>query len=579
MNKNNVIKILAASVVAAFAAGCANQKPPSGGPVDFSPPEIVRTEPQNKATFFHNRSITFKFNKYVDQRSAQESIFISPYVGQPEYNWSGKEVEIRFPELLRSNTTYVVNVGTDVVDLNNTNRMAHAFTLAFSTGSTIDSAAIEGYVLPSFQKESLSGIMIFAYRLDNLDAAALDPRKQHPDFITQTGTRGDFSLHHIPVGSYRIMAVKDEYRNLLYDPETDEYALWNSDIRLTPADTLCSGLVLQLAKEDTTGPRLIKAGASDCRHLSAEFSESLMPETYTKNSFTIIDTLSRASLKIHLAYPEAEKLSVVHFITDLQDSAKTYRLFVRDACDSSGNRMNALACSMPFGGSGKADTVVFHVTSFPLKDSALAVPLDGPFVFGFSDAVQASTAEQNLHLFSAAKEDIPLEWKWFSADAAALTPKQKLQSASWYVLRGEFRSLKNWNGKTCKDSTREIHFQTLDEYDLSSIDGTVTDGTVVNGTAAKKSGSGRYIVTAFRIGSGAAKISTAVADENGNFLIQGLEEGRYVLQAYRDTNNNRRFNPGRPFPFIPAEPISAFSDTLRLRARWPLEGVKLKFHR
>ena len=53
----------------------------------------------------------------------------------------------------------------------------------------------------------------------------LNPRKQRPDFITQTGTRGDFSLHHIPVGLYRMIAVKDENRNLLYDPETDEYAL------------------------------------------------------------------------------------------------------------------------------------------------------------------------------------------------------------------------------------------------------------------------------------------------------------------------------------------------------------------
>ena len=108
------------------------------------PPEIVKTFPQNKTTLFHDRSIKLKFSKYVDQRSVQESIFISPYVGKPEYDWSGKEVEVLFPDTLHDSTTYVVNVGTDVVDLTNKNRMAHAFTLAFSTGSTIDSAAIEG---------------------------------------------------------------------------------------------------------------------------------------------------------------------------------------------------------------------------------------------------------------------------------------------------------------------------------------------------------------------------------------------------------------------------------------------------
>ena len=555
-----------------FLGGCADQRPPSGGPVDLVPPEIVKTFPQNKTTLFHDRSIKLKFSKYVDQRSVQESIFISPYVGKPEYDWSGKEVEVLFPDTLHDSTTYVVNVGTDVVDLTNKNRMAHAFTLAFSTGSTIDSAAIEGFVLPSYEKESLSGIMIFAYRLYSINAAMLNPRKQRPDFITQTGIRGDFSLHHIPVGLYRMIAVKDENRNLLYDPETDEYALLTGDIRLTPEDTLRSGLVMQMAKEDTTSPRLIKVTVSDCRHMSAEFSKAVIQEWYTDTSFKILDTLNHEPLKVLFAYGDVGNLSDVHLITEAQDSTKAYRLFARGVCDSSGNRIHRLANSMPFNGSPKPDSIVLKVASFPFKDSTTAVALDAPFVFHFSDVVQASSAEQNLHLLGAANENIPVEWKWLSADAVSLIPKQKLQSTAWYVLRGEFRAFKNWNGQACKDSTKEIHFQTLDEYDLSSI-----EGRVVN--IADEDTTGPYVVTAFRIGSGAAKISTAIADAQGNFSINGLDEGRYVLQVYRDKNRNHKFDPGLPFPFLPAEPISAFSDTLRVRARWPLEGVKLKFHR
>ena len=559
-------------MTALFMNGCADERPPTGGPVDLVPPEIVKTFPQNKTTLFHDRYITLKFSKYVDQRSVQESIFISPYVGRPEYDWSGKEVEVSFPDSLHNNTTYVVNVGTDVVDLNNKNRMAHAFTLAFSTGSTIDSAVIEGCVLPSYEKESLPGIMIFAYRLYSINAAMLNPRKQRPDFITQTGTRGDFSLHHIPVGLYRVIAVKDENRNLLYDPETDEYGLLTSDIRLTPEDILRSGLVMQMAKEDTTSPRLIKVTASDYRHLSAEFSKAVMQESYTDTSFKILDTLNHRPLKVLLVYGEVGSLSNVHLITETQDSTKAYRLFVRDACDSSGNRIHRLANSMPFNGSPKSDSIIFKVASFPFKDSTSGVALDAQFVFHFSDVVETLSAEQNLHLLSIAKEDIPVEWKWLSADVAALIPKQKLQSAAWYVLRGEFRAFKNWKGQVCKDSTKEIHFQTLDEYDLSSI-----EGMVIN--SADEDTTGQYVVTAFCIGNGASKISTAIADTRGNFSIKGLDEGHYVLQVYWDKNRNHKFDPGRPFPFIPAEPISAFSDTLRVRARWPLEGVKLKFHR
>jgi hypothetical protein len=186
--------------------------------------------------------------------------------------------------------------------------------------------------------------------------------------------------------------------------------------------------------------------------------------------------------------------------------------------------------------------------------------------------VEPSSAEQNIHLLNAGKENVPVKWNWLSADAASLSPKQKLRSTEWYVLRGEFRAVKNWNGRACNDSTKEIRFQTLDEYDLSSI-----EGMVVNGN--DEDTSGQFVVTAFQLGGGAEKSSTVVADARGNFLIEGLEEGRYVLQVYVDKNRNHKFDPGRPYPFRPAEPISAFSDTLRVRARWPLEGVKLKFHR
>ena len=133
-----------------------------------------------------------------------------------------------------------------------------------------------------------------------------------------------------------------------------------------------------------------------------------------------------------------------------------------------------------------------------------------------------------------------------------------------------FVLLKTGTARHCKDSTKEIHFQTLDEYDLSSI-----EGRVIN--IADEDTTGPVCCNCILHRERAAKISTAIADAQGNFSINGLDEGRYVLQVYWDKNRNHKFDPGLPFPFIPAEPISAFSDTLRVRARWPLEGVKLKF--
>ena len=145
---------------------------------------------------------------------------------------------------------------------------------------------------------------------------------------------------------------------------------------------------MQMAKEDTTSPRLIKVTVSDCRHMSAEFSKAVIQESYTDTSFKILDTLNHEPLKVLFAYGDVGNLSDVHLITETQDSTKAYRLFVRDVCDSSGNRIHRLANSMPFNGSPKPDSIVFKVASFPFKDSTTAVALDAPFVFHFSDVVR-----------------------------------------------------------------------------------------------------------------------------------------------------------------------------------------------
>ncbi|HVN48631.1 MAG TPA: Ig-like domain-containing protein, partial [Bacteroidota bacterium] len=260
-------------------AGCANQGALQGGPPDVTPPTIEYTYPENGATNFSDDKIRIEFDKYVDQAKASESIFISPHIGSMEYDWNGSDLQIRFDEKLHANTTYVVNVGTDVVDLHNNNRMAQAYTLAFSTGATIDKGVIQGKVYPMIAGEPVSGIMIFAYRLDGLNADTLNPQKTKPDFITQSGNNGDFLFMHLPFGTYRVIAVKDEYRNFVYDPEIDQFGVLTDDIRLSPADTMRTGQLMRMATEDTTAPRLIKVSAVDDSHVLAEFSEPILPQS------------------------------------------------------------------------------------------------------------------------------------------------------------------------------------------------------------------------------------------------------------------------------------------------------------
>lgn len=550
-------------------SGCAGQVPPDGGPVDREPPTIISTYPANYATRFRDNRIALEFDEYVDRRSAQESIFISPYVGELEFEWSGREVEIRFSEPLHENRTYVVNVGTDVVDLNNRNRMAQAFTLAFSTGDFIDRGAIEGKVYGATSKDSPEGVMIFAYLLIPGAPDSLNPRTTKPDYITQTGKTGEFALRHLLLGKYRLLAVRDEYRNLLYDPEADDYGVPSFDIQLNMLDTLRRDVTMRLAKEDTTAPRLLKVTAQDRSRLLLEFSEALDTSTVAPQYFSIRDTVENITVAVRYAVPILSKLSTVMLLTDPAQESRGYRLTAERIRDQAGNVIHPLANSTSFSGSGLPDTVRPTVGSFSIPDSTRNVELQPKFLLTFSDVMERTSVEESIAVQDSSGSPVPLSLRQLNSAAWELHFPQPLRSLTWYVVAVDVTKARNVHGIAGAGSKRSYRFQTLDAELLSSIEGRVVDRSTADT-------SGTIVLIAENVGALSQRTFTMQLSRPGEFAFRNLGEGQYLLRAYRDRNGNGVFDAGRPFPFQSSERFAVYPDTLKLRARWPLEGVTIE---
>jgi hypothetical protein len=487
-----------------------------------------------------------------------------------EFDWSGTEVEITFSEKLRRNTTYVVNIGTDVRDrFRGQTHMAKAYTLAFSTGPDIDRGGIEGLVFPMKRSDAAAGVMIFAYQLDALNPDTLNPVTAKPDFITQTGKSGDFFLHHIPFGSYRVFAIRDEYRNLVYDREVDEYGVPSSIIHISQSDTLAAGVLMQLAKEDTSGPRLVKASAPDRNHVVAEFSEGLHPSSITLASFIVADTVNRRPLELIAVYPNPLTPKSIIAITQKQDSSKTYFFHAQSVTDSVGNQINPLANSLTFQGSQKAVIYALRLVGVSIKDSTQNIDLQPVLTLTFSDALAKTTSLDFVTILDNNKQQVAVEKKRLSDVLISIKPEQELLNKTWYSLRAELRQVHDWRDSTCKDSTKVWRFETLDIEDMSSVEGTVDD---LNTTDTV----GRLYVTAFEIGKRDPNYYIEPTDATGKFVFPIVMEGHYVFQAFRDRNKNGMYDSGKPFPFIFSERLSPLSDTLKVRARWPLEGMKIQ---
>lgn len=556
-------------VVGFLLLSCAGQAPPSGGPVDTDPPNIISVYPAPSTLNYDDSRIILEFDEYVDHRSVEGSIFISPSLGLLEFDWSGTEVEISFSDSLRSKTTYVVNIGTDVTDIRNKNRMAEAFSLAFSTGETLDPGTIMGRVYPAAFSDQLSGITVFAYRLDTVDPDTVNPSKLKPDYVTQTGKNGEFFFPHLSLGSYRLFAIRDEYKNLLYDPETDEFSAAAKQIRLAQDDTLKTDVTMKLAREDTTAPLLIKVTPLNRRLLLAEVSEPLDTSSFGINNVQVTDTLGARILEIMSVAPRLPQRSEFYVVTEEQDSGAFYVLRLREVRDLSGRVISGSAASLQFVSSELPDTLRPAVAAFSVRDSARNVGIQPSLEVGFTKPVKRSDWNTMVEVRDSLNRPVALAGGWINDAAIGFRPISELWGTAWYSVLVRTGLLVDLKGLKGKDTMRTAHFQTLDSDRLSSIAGLVSDGNAEDTL-------GSVVVTAWMAGQKDAKSISVTVEKPGPFQLRHLPEGSYIMQAYRDRNGNNRFDAGRVFPFILSERFSVAADTLKLRARWPLEDVQVR---
>lgn len=557
------------------SSGCANQIGPSGGPMDVEGPQIVATWPAPFTTNFRGDRIEFSFDEYIDQRSFEESIFISPSVIDYEFEWSGRVVELIFLEPLRDSTTYVITVGTDVVDLESTrrNRMTEAFTMAVSTGPAIDRGLLAGRVYPLKPSDEVSGIMILAYHLGGVRPDTLNPLTTTATYATQTGRDGTFRLPHIRLGPYRLLAIRDEFRNLLYDRETDEFGVPSADMRLTTADTGRTTIVLQMGKEDTTGPRLVSVEPKDRNHIDLGFSEEVDTSAGRSLQVSIIDTLDGRAIPVFVVIPDLADLKKAALLCDYLSTDRPYVIRAERVYDLAGNPGLDGALARTFVGPSVLDTLAPRLVSVTPRDSTRDVEPTPTVELAFSQPILAETMSGVSGSFSGAGlASLPAIVAWPMPTRARVMPVSPLVRDRWYAASIVVSGLQDWKTAPLADTVVTVRFATRDPENDGSIEGVVEDASEADTT-------GPIIVTAREIKQRQPKVVTTAAGASGKFALQGLPAGRFIVHAFRDRNANGRLDLGLPFPLNVSERRSHDSDTLRVRPRWPLEGLQLRLPR
>ena len=196
-------------------ASCANRgQGPQGGPRDSIPPVVMKETPLNGTLNFTGKEIVVQFDEYIQLDDVQKNVLISPpQQTPPEVKAIGKKLSVVFQEDLIDSTTYTLDFGPAICDYNEKVPL-EGYVFSFSTGDVIDSLAISGKLYDAATLNPMPFVIVGIH--GNLSDSALStiPFTR----ITRTDSEGNFIIHNIHAGTYRLYALNDISRDYIYQP-------------------------------------------------------------------------------------------------------------------------------------------------------------------------------------------------------------------------------------------------------------------------------------------------------------------------------------------------------------------------
>ena len=552
----------ACSMIASLLlVSCAMKVAPTGGPRDTEAAVVIETEPRNGSTNVGTPIVRFVFDDYVD-RSVRNAVTVLPVV-RFQTSYAGDEIEVTFTDTLAPNTTYTVTLGTSWTDVRG-NTPAQSTTIAFSTGSSLDSGVVAGKVFGA----SLASVTVFCYPQQQIDSASFSPRSVRPLYFQTLGTTGAFAIRGLADGRYRVIAVRDENRNTLLDG-TEEYCIAPQDVVV--AQGQASDLRLLLGPPlDSLGPIVQRIRALNQHVVSLQLSEQA---SYLDRTQPIVvsggdrrDTAQALWLDrvpSDVAFVRfASPLDTVRYTLDVPANV------FRDSLGQSSAATSALKLEdRQFRGSRFPDTASVRLAKRTPADSAQDLGVGDAVQLAFTQPMDTLAARfEAWHTSERGAHSIRLQWQ--DPTTLLIMPTVHRLPQTWYTSEITMRGLRALNGTALTDTVLRLAHRTQQRPpDPGSVRGRLVDSLVAIEPTAN-------LVVRF-LDDKRRVVVTHKIDASRSIVLDAIPPGTYAIDVFDDRNGNGRYDHGVIAPWMPSEQWWPTSATVQVRPRWLIEDLRV----
>ena len=440
-----------------------------------------------------------------------------------------ENLEIEFKQELEANTTYSINFGKAIADVNESNILKN-YSYVFSTGNEIDSLSISGKVINSLTKEKLKDVTVFILPVgqDSLFG------KKKASVFNITDTAGTFKLSNLREDTYKLYALLEQGGDRIYNGQDEEIGFLQNPLKLTK-DT--SGIVLQVFKQYPSLFMVKDRRIEGDGRINLTFNRPIADPTITiiepasiNQSKTVEFSLSRDSATVWLPELSFDSIDVVVNSADKALDTVTLRRNKRDTY------IKSLVASDNLSGSkirpGSELILKFSSPIESYQESQITLLEDSIPAKGY----QLVKDPNSLRIYR-------LKYPW----------KLKKQ----YVLKLAENAFTDVLGTKSKVYTKKFELDVDDNYGSISINVSVPDTTKT------------YLVQWLNERKEVLRQNSVKKNTLLNYIR--YPTAKYLIRVIYDVNANGEWDTGNVKEGRQPEKTWNFEKTISLRPNWDLE--------
>jgi len=573
-----IFKTFIVTIVGIVVYACANKaQGPTGGPKDETPPRVMKSTPLNGELNFKKKEIQIIFDENVTVEKPNETIIISPpQAKQPDVKGNAKVVSVIFEDDLKDTTTYTINFGNSIVDLNEKNPLVN-YRFAFSTGNEIDTLQISGTLINADDLNPVSGVIVGIYAEDNDSVFFKKPFLR----IGKTDENGRFTVDNCKPGKYRIYALGDVSKDYFYQPgenvafidslvspyairEEKQDTLWKDTVTIDTIQTITvtrflpDNLLFKYFKENKKRQYFVKSERKKSQSFTLFFNTTAaqLPEIKPlnfewTNKVLIQKNATLDTLTYWLKDSSVFKIDTLTMILTYQKTDSIFQLVPQT------DTINVFMRKAAVNPKAKSKKAATEIEFYKLNTNASSsFDLYNPLLITFDaplDSVDLTKIKLQQKIDSTFKE-LPLKWRQVDSTRMLFAVDYKWEPEKLYEFHVDSAAIKSIYNLRNNKLKADLKIKSLDEYAALKILPAVYDSLIVYQLLDTKDN----------------VLATKKSQSKGT-LFEYLKPGDYYLRAFIDKNRNELWDTGDITTRKQPEEMYYYPKKFSLRANWEFE--------